>query len=79
MLLLWQSEARCPNSPHGLYTTFPQRCIMGLYELLSGNTSFCDLTSDTVVLGYVIEVKVLLPLVRLIPAVKNILWQVELL
>ncbi|XP_056165022.1 sodium/hydrogen exchanger 8-like isoform X1 [Syzygium oleosum] len=72
---LVKSEVRCPNSPHGLYTTFPQGCIMGLYELLSGNTSFCDLTSDTVVLCYVIEVKVLLPLVRLIPEVKNILWQ----
>lgn len=79
MLLLWQSEVRCPNSPHALCATFPEGCVMGLYELLSGKNDFCDLTSDTVVLCYVIEVKVLLPVVRLIPEVKNILWQVELL
>ncbi|XP_018724450.2 sodium/hydrogen exchanger 8 isoform X3 [Eucalyptus grandis] len=72
---LVKSEVRCPNSPHGLCATFPEGCVMGLYELLSGKNDFCDLTSDTVVLCYVIEVKVLLPVVRLIPEVKNILWQ----
>ncbi|KAH7515439.1 hypothetical protein FEM48_Zijuj10G0026400 [Ziziphus jujuba var. spinosa] len=68
----WMSKSL--KSKHSLHPTFTHGSTLGLYEVLTGKPYLCDMITDSVVLCFYIENKIL-PALRSDPSVENFLWQ----
>ncbi|KAI3997205.1 hypothetical protein MKX01_009049 [Papaver californicum] len=68
-------ESNNIRNKDSLHPTFSHGSSLGLYEVLSGKPYICDLITDSVVYCFFVRSEMILSLLKVDPAVEDILWQ----